>query len=119
MKHLKTLFVTLGLVIVCSISAKAQTAEGETIAFADGAAAEESGEIDAANVERISVWPQEATIKVMVDVENEDTVQIFNAVGRLMKTQKISKGQGINIETLIPGLYIVKVGDKVGNFTKK
>lgn len=116
---MKTLFATLGLVLACNVVASAQTAEGETVALADGAAVEGTFAIEATNVEKINVWPKESSIKVMVDVETADTVQIYNAVGRLVKTQKVSKGQGINIETLVPGLYTVKVGDKVGSFTKK
>jgi hypothetical protein len=119
MKKIKTLFATLGIVLACSFAANAQTAEGETVALADGAAVEGTFAIEATNVQKINVWPQVSSIKVMVDVENADTVQIYNAVGRLVKTQRVSKGQGINIETLIPGLYTVKVGDKVGSFTKK
>ncbi|MCR5454190.1 MAG: T9SS type A sorting domain-containing protein [Bacteroidales bacterium] len=119
MKRIKTLFVTLGLVLACSVAANAQTAEGETVAMADGAAVDGAYVIEATNVEKINVWPEVSSIKVMVDVEVADTVQIYNAVGRLVKTQKVSKGQGINVETLVPGLYTVRVGNKVGNFRKK
>lgn len=119
MKFFKTLFVTLGIVLASNMFASAQTTEDETVALANGAAVEESFAINEVNAPKINVWPEVSSIKIMVDVEKVDTVQIYNAMGRLVKTQKVDKGQGINIETLIPGLYTVKVGDKRGTFTKK
>ncbi len=119
MKMFKTLFAALGLVLACNVAANAQTSEDETVALASESAAENTFAIDNADAPQINVWPQVSSIKIMVDVEAPDTVQIYNAVGRLVKSQKVAKGQGINIETLIPGAYTVKVGGKVGSFTKK
>ena len=119
MNYLKTLFVTLGIVMACSIAANAQTADDETVAMADNAVVESSMSVTDANAAKINVWPEVSSIKIMVDVEKADTVQIYNAMGRLVKTQRVEKGQGVNIETLIPGYYTVKVGNKSGNFTKE
>ena len=119
MNYLKTLFATLGLVLVCNIAANAQTADDETVAMADAVAGDKSISVSDANASKINVWPEVSSIKIMVDVEKADTVQIYNAMGRLVKTQRVEKGQGVNIETLIPGLYTVKVGNRTGAFTKE
>jgi len=119
MNYLKTLFATLGIVLACNIAANAQTAVDETVAMADATAAESSIAESDASASKIHVWPEVSSIKIMVDVEKADTVQIYNAMGRLVKTQRVEKGQGVNIETLIPGLYTVKVGSRTGAFTKE
>ena len=119
MNYLKTLFATLGIVLACNFAANAQTAVDETVAMADAPAAESSISESNASASKIHVWPEVSSIKIMVDVEKADTVQIYNAMGRLVKTQRVEKGQGVNIETLIPGLYTVKVGSRTGAFTKE
>gem|GEM_PF-4125237 len=119
MNYLKTVFVTLGVVLACSVAANAQTSDAETVAMADASAAESSIAESDASESHVHVWPEVSSIKIMVDVEKTDTVQIYNAMGRLVKTQRVEKGQGVNIETLIPGLYTVKVGGKTGAFTKE
>lgn len=119
MKVIKSILATLGLVVACNIAANAQTADNETIALVGEASTDESFTVEATAAPTINVWPQVTSIKIMVDVENAEDVKIYNAAGRLVKTQKVDKGQGINIETLIPGPYTVKVGEKVGTFIKK
>ena len=119
MNYLKTVFVTLGIVLGCSVVANAQTSGAETVAMADASAAESTVTESDASASRVHVWPEVSSIKIMVDVEKADTVQIYNAMGRLVKTQRVEKGQGVNIETLIPGLYTVKVNGKTGAFTKE
>ena len=119
MNYLKTVFVTLGIVLGCSVVANAQTSGAETVAMADASAAESTVTESDASASRVHVWPEVSSIKIMVDVEKADTVQIYNAMGRLVKTQRVEKGQGVNIETLIPGHYTVKVGGKTGAFTKE
>jgi hypothetical protein len=69
--------------------------------------------------EQVKVWPEVSSIKIMVEVDKIEEVNIYSCTGRLVKTQKVDKGEGINIETLMPGAYTVKVGNKVGSFTKK
>lgn len=119
MNYLKTLFATMGVMLAFSVAANAQTADDETVALAEVVSVENSISASDANASRIKVWPEVSSIKVMVDVEKADTVQIYNAMGRLVKTQRVEKGQGVNIETLIPGYYTVKVGSKTGSFTKE
>jgi len=119
MNYLKTVIVTLGFVVACGVAAKAQTSGVETVAMADASAAESAIVESDANASRVHVWPEVSSIKIMVDIEKADTVQIYNAMGRLVKTQRVEKGQGVNIETLIPGLYTVKVNGKTGAFTKE
>ena len=113
------MIATLGIVLACNIAAKAQTAEDETVAMADAVSTETSMTASETNASKINVWPQVSSIKIMIDIEKSDTVQIYNAMGRLVKTQRVEKGQGVNIETLIPGYYTVKVGSKSGSFTKE
>jgi hypothetical protein len=98
MNYLKTVFVTLGIVLGCSVVANAQTSGAETVAMADASAAESTVTESDASASRVHVWPEVSSIKIMVDVEKADTVQIYNAMGRLVKTQRVEKGQGVNIE---------------------
>ncbi len=119
MNYLKKVFVSLGFVMACGVAANAQTSDVETVAMADASAAESAIVESDASASRVHVWPEVSSIKIMVDIEKADTVQIYNAMGRLVKTQRVEKGQGVNIETLIPGLYTVKVAGKTGAFTKE
>ncbi len=121
MKIAKSFIATLGMVFAFSFAANAQTSDDETIAFVESNSIEESLEAnETANIETINVWPQVSAFKIMVDVEGkEENVEIYNVAGRLVKTEKVAKGQSISIETLIPGAYRVKVGNREGRFTKK
>ena len=119
MKGLRLVLSTAALVFVANF-ASAQTADGaesagllnmssETIALTSNEELKE----------QVKVWPEVSSIKIMVDVDKIEEDNIYSCTGRLVKTQKIEKGQGINIETLMPGAYTVRVGNKVGKFTKK
>lgn len=120
MKIAKTIFATLTLAFAFSFGANAQTTDDETVAFVDENVMDDALVAEEANIEQISVYPQVSSFKIMVDIaEKEEQVQIYNCAGRLVKTEKVVKGQSINIETLIPGDYKVKVGNKQGTFTKK
>ncbi|MCQ2973414.1 MAG: hypothetical protein MJ211_01240 [Bacteroidales bacterium] len=70
-------------------------------------------------IEELKVWPAETSFKVSIDIDHLETVEIKNCVGRTVKTLKVDKGQCINVETLIPGSYTIKAGNKVGKFIKK
>lgn len=120
MKILKSLLATFALTLAVSAAANAQTADDETVAFVSENSVEESfGVENEAAIQAIKVWPQVSSFKIMVDVEEPKDVEIYSVTGRLVKAQKVTKGQSINIETLIPGEYTVKVDGKQGNFTKK
>ena len=120
MKGLKFLLSTVAMVFAFNF-ANAQTADGsETASLIETTNDASSCDLTAENAkEQIKVWPEVSSIKIMVDVDSIQEVNIYSCTGRLVKTQKVNKGQGINIETLMPGVYTVKVGNKVGRFTKK
>ncbi|MCQ2252912.1 MAG: T9SS type A sorting domain-containing protein [Bacteroidales bacterium] len=120
MKFLKSMLATFAMVLAVNGVANAQTNDDETVAYLGENSVEESFIVEESeNVEAIKVWPQVSSIKIMVDVENQEFVEIYNQTGRLVLTQKVAKGQSINIETLLPGRYTVKAEGKQGTFTKR
>ena len=119
MRTFRFVLSTLALIFVFNV-VNAQTIENESVGLvsSDSESTTSLTETEA-HLESVKVWPQVSSVKIMVDVENLQEVNIYSCTGRLVKTQKVDKGQGINIETLMPGNYTVKVGNKVGTFTKK
>ncbi|MBR4267092.1 MAG: T9SS type A sorting domain-containing protein [Bacteroidales bacterium] len=119
MKQLKAIFATVAFLLAVNV-VNAQTLDSEAVASVTSQAVDEAALTETVEAaQQIKVWPQVSTVKIMVDVQNLQEVEIYNCTGRLVKTQKVDKGQSINIETLIPGAYTVKVGNKLGSFTKQ
>lgn len=118
MKRLKIFLSTAAMVFGFN-AVSAQTADGvESAALLDTAS--EVSDLTASEAKaQIKVWPEVSSIKIMVDVDKIEEVNIYSCTGRLVKTQKIDKGQSINVETLMPGEYLVRVGAKEGRFTKE
>lgn len=51
-------------------------------------------------------------------VGEPSTLTIFTTTGQIVKQQPAWSGADINISTLTPGVYVVKVGNKVAKFSK-
>lgn len=118
MRIFKSFFAALALVLAFGSAANAQSLDDDnTMACAGGEASAQAGKAD---VQEIEVWPKEASFKVMVDLEASETVKVLNIIGNVVKEQKLSKGEALDVESLIPGDYVVLVGDnKKGSFVKK
>lgn len=51
-------------------------------------------------------------------VGEPSTLTIFTTTGQIVKQQPAWSGADINISALTPGVYVVKVGNKVAKFSK-
>jgi Secretion system C-terminal sorting domain/LVIVD repeat len=69
---------------------------------------------DATLVENLSLYPNPATNTFELSWEGENEtldMALFNSVGALIKSQKVSNQESINIENLPHGLYFCKLSD--------
>lgn len=65
----------------------------------------------------ISIYPNPAKDNISVKVDNDAeiaTIQIFNSVGNVVLSQNYYNQESINIQSISPGFYIVKVCPQKG-----
>lgn len=118
MKIWKLILASAAMVFAVNVaSAQTLDVDSESVALVNSTSVDAS--LTAPAAEQLKVWPEVSSVNIVVDLENTQEVQIFSCTGRLVKTEKVEKGQDINIETLMPGPYTVKAGNKVGQFTKE
>ncbi|MCQ2250468.1 MAG: T9SS type A sorting domain-containing protein [Bacteroidales bacterium] len=116
MKVIKAICATFAFACAFNLAANAQTLENDNTY----ASVEETSAVEKTDIVEINVWPKESSFKVMMEIDATEDVKVYNIAGILVKEQKLSKGESLNIETLIPGEYTVTVGtNKKGSFTKK
>lgn len=120
MRIIKSIFATLVFACAFNVAANAQVADDEnSVAFAGIEDVDDLEEAEEA-MGVLNVWPKTSAVKVMLEIENTQNVAIYNVAGVKVKEMQVSKGQSINIESLIPGEYSVVTEDKKkGYFTKK
>lgn len=61
---------------------------------------------------RLTVWPNPATETVHIEGSEVTEVQVYNALGQLVKT--LQGSNEINVSGLVEGVYLVRIRDKGG-----
>lgn len=68
----------------------------------------------------LAVYPNPASDRIHIEgLEADSEVQIYNALGELVKTVKAEANGEINIEELAKGLYLVRCGTATMRFVKE
>lgn len=68
----------------------------------------------------LAVYPNPASDRIRIEgLEADSEVQIYNALGELVKTVKAEANGEINIEELAKGLYLVRCGTATMRFVKE
>lgn len=87
----------------------------ETITFTDVTAG--IGAVNATPTEKLSVNVSGNTLNVK-GVTTPQTLTIYATTGQVVKQVTEYAGSGVNIATLQPGIYVVKVGSQATKFSK-
>ncbi len=68
----------------------------------------------------LAVYPNPASDRIRIEgLEADSVVQIYNALGELVKTVKAEANGEINIVELAKGLYLVRCGTATMRFVKE
>ena len=88
--------------------------------FIDNFSVTEGTGLEESETLAMTVCPNPASESIRIEgMETESEVQIFNALGELVKTIRVSADQEIGIGELSEGLYLLRCGNAIMRFVKE
>jgi hypothetical protein len=105
----KYFFITLLLLFFCSLSTSAQETK------------QQSRLQESTSIEGLNLYPNPvSTGKVYITTKNDldKEIQIFDVLGKKV-LQTILSSRELNVSTLTPGVYIIKIKEEEASTTRK
>ncbi len=70
----------------------------------------------------LTAFPNPASDSLYISYKNTESaaeLDIFDVTGRVVLNKRINSDDIVNVETLQPGLYIIKIGFKDSTYTER